>query len=218
MALPLLWLGAAALSAIAAKGLADDRKSLQKQRSSTGRPQTLNDLERHESPVATYPTEIFTTEQVVKPQVGAIVCCGIGGIGGILDHTGIVVDDDTIVELDGKGLIKPVSTRRFTAERSGKQIFIACDSTANPIVDKNAALLAMEQIFQYRDYHFIENNCHQFIWQCFEPGDTSLFTFKELNIRLAQKFDRKVYWDLCDNNKDDLKHDYGTRDIEKWLK
>ena len=211
MALPLLWLRAAALSAMATKSLADDRKYQQKQRTSTRRPQTLSVLKRHESPVATYPTEFFSTEQVVKPQVGAIVCCGIGGV---LDHIGIVVDDDTIVELDGKGLIKPISIRRFTAQRSGKQIFIACDSTANPIVDKNAALLAMEQIFQYRDYHVIENNCHQFIWQCFEPGDTSLFTFKEISFRLAQKFDRKVYWDLCGNNLDGLRHDYETR-VEK---
>jgi len=195
MALPLLWIGAAAVSAIAAKGLADDRKSQQKQRKSFHQVQKLTDLDRHESPVGIYPTDLFNTEEVVKPKVGAIVCCGIGGV---LEHTGIWVDDDTIVELDGKGLIKPLSVRRFTEERSGKQIFIACDSKAQPLVSQVAAKKAIEQIFQYRDYHLIENNCHEFIWQCFNAGDSNLTTFKELNFRLAKFFDRKIYWDVCD--------------------
>jgi hypothetical protein len=80
----------------------------------------------------------------VKPEIGAIVCCGVGGI---LDHTGIWVGDNTIVELDGNGLIKAISVQRFTKKRSGKHNFIACDSTAKPI----ASELAQQQIFQYRN-------------------------------------------------------------------
>ncbi len=195
MALPLLWLGAAALSAFAVKELADDRKAQQKQRKYSSRPQTLADSSEYESPIATYPTDMLNTEQRVTPTIGAVVCCGIGGL---LDHTGIWIDDDTIIEIDGQGLIKPISARRFTEERSGKRIFIACDSTAKPLSSERASQRAIEQIFQVRDYHFIDNNCHQFIWQCFKPNDTKLTTFKELNVRLARMFDRKIYWDVCD--------------------
>lgn len=195
MPFPLLWLGAAAVSAIAVKGLADDRKNQQRQRKEYYKVQTLNDLERHESPIAIYPSDILATEQRVKPQIGAIVCCGIGGI---LDHTGIWVDNNTIVELDGEGLIKPISVQRFTKERSGKQVFIACDSTAKPLSYELAAQRALAQIFQVRDYHMIDNNCHQFIWQCFNNKNGQVTTFKELNIKLAQFFNRKIYWDLCD--------------------
>jgi hypothetical protein len=195
MPLPLLWLGAAAISAFAVKELADDRNKQQRKRFYYRDAQCLGRFNEHESPVVQYPTDLFTTTEKVKPEIGAIVCCGVGGI---LDHTGIWVGDNTIVELDGNGLIKAISVQRFTKERSGKHIFIACDSTAKPFASEHAAQRAQQQIFQYRDYHMIENNCHQFIWQCFKPHDKNLTTFKALNIRLARLYDRKIYWDICD--------------------
>jgi len=198
MPLPLVWLGAAALSAFAVKGLADDRKSQQKQRKDSYKPLTLRESLTNESPVAIYPSDLFSSEQKVKPTLGAVVCCGIGGV---LEHTGIWIGDNTIIELDGKGLIKPLSSERFTAERSGKQIFIACDSTAKPLADEHIAKQAINQIYQYRDYHMISNNCHQFIWQCFQPNNDTTSTFKDLNEKLAHYFDRKVYWDVCDCGK-----------------
>ncbi|MDO6446826.1 hypothetical protein Q4493_13685 [Colwellia sp. 1_MG-2023] len=195
MPLPLLWLGAAAVSAFAVKSAADDRKAQQKQRSRYRKVQSLMDLERHESPIAIYPSDYFSTEQRVKPAVGSIVCCGIGGV---LDHTGIWVDDDTIIELDGEGLIKPISVKRFTKERSGKHIFIACDSNATPLACASAADKAIAQIFQARKYHVLDNNCHRFIWQCLGGEHEKVITFKDLNLCMAKKFNRKIYWDLCD--------------------
>ncbi|WP_286261274.1 hypothetical protein [Thalassotalea atypica] len=197
MALPLLWLGAAAVSAIAAKTLADDRKEQQRQRGFSYKPTKLSELPEHDSSVAIYPTDVFKTYQKTKPVFGSLVCCGIGGL---LDHSGIWVGEDTIVELDGNGLIKPLSSERFTHERSGKNMFIACDSTGEPLSLELAGQRAIKQIYQYRDYHLLENNCHQFIWQCFQPNDKPLTTFKELNQRLASFLDRKIYWDICDLN------------------
>ena len=195
MPLPLLWIGAAAVSAMAVKGLADDRKSQQRKRANSFRVQTLAELDRHDSPIATYPTDIFDTEQKVLPEIGSIVCCGIGGV---LDHTGIWVGDNTIIELDGNGLVKPVSPRRFTDDRSGKGIFIVCDSLGKPLSSELAAQNAIEQIYQQRDYHLFDNNCHQFIWQCFQPNAQAITTFKSLSVNIAQLFDRVIYWDLCD--------------------
>ncbi len=195
MALPLLWLGAAAVSAFAAKTLVDDRKNQQNKRGFSYQPTKLSDLNGRESHIAIYPSDLFITTQTVKPVFGSLVCCGIGGL---LDHSGIWVDEDTIIELDGQGLVKPLSSKRFTDERSGKNIYIACDSIGLPLASELAGQRAIAQIYQYRDYHLIENNCHQFIWQCFKPNSKGLTTFKELNLRLAEMFDRQVYWDLCD--------------------
>lgn len=194
MALPLLWLGAAAISAFAVKGLADDRKNQQQKRSYSYRAKSLDDLEPHESPVAIYPTDLFHTYEVVEPEFGAIVCCGIGGV---LDHTGIWVGDNTIIELDGRGLIKPISRERFIDNRSGKNIFVACDSKANCLTSEIAAHRAIKQIYQYQDYHVIDNNCHQFIWQCFNANGKPVTTFKQLNEQLAVHFNRQIYWDVC---------------------
>ena len=194
MALPLIIAGAAALSALAVNGLNGDRRSQQKYRRKLMRPQTLDDFNEYQSSVAIYPSDFLDSSRIVEPEIGAIVCCGIGGV---LDHTGIWIGENLIVELGGNGLIKAVSSERFIRERSGKQIFIACDSTGAPLVNEAAALLATQQIYQYRDYHMINNNCHHFIWQCFKPNDHSLTTFKSLNDRLAKYFNRVIYWDVC---------------------
>jgi hypothetical protein len=195
MPLPLLWLGAAAASLFAMKELSGERKEKQRKRYYSLDAESLGMLKRHESPIAIYPTDLFNTEEKVKPTMGSLVCCGIGGL---LEHTGIWIGDNTIIELDGNGLIKPISVQRFTKERSGKNIFIACDSKAKPMADKVAASRAQKKIFQCINYHVIDNNCHQFIWQCFRPHDSNLSTFKELNIRLAKLFNKKIYWDICD--------------------
>ncbi|MFT5635932.1 MAG: hypothetical protein ACI89T_001387 [Cognaticolwellia sp.] len=195
MPLPLLWLGAAAVSALAVKGLADDRKYQQRSRVKSYRTKTLTDLEQYESPIATYPTDMFFTEQQIKPIVGAIVCCGIGGV---LEHSGIWIGDNTIIEVDGNGLVKAVSAQRFTHTRSGKGIFIACDSLGTPLASELAAQKAIAQLYQVIDYHLFDNNCHQFISQCFKSDAKTITTFKALSLNIAQFFDRVIYWDKCD--------------------
>ncbi len=199
MALPLLLLGAAALSALAVQELADDRDNMLRKRKNSNKVETIEHLAKYDSPVATYPSEILLSlannyAVDVVPKIGAIVCCGLGGI---LDHTGIYVGDNTIVELSGSGLVKAVSMERFLAERSGKQIFIACDSKAQPLVNKLAAQKAVEQLFNYYEYDVISNNCHRFIWQCFEQRDDDLSTFKTLSYKIAEYYNRIVYWDVC---------------------
>jgi len=199
MALPLLLLGAAALSALAVQELSDDRDRVLRKRKSSNKVQSLEKLTKYESPIAIYPSDILQSMVngnviEVEPKVGAIVCCGLGGI---LDHTGIYIGDNTIVELAGSGLVKAVSMQRFIAERSGKQIFIACDSKEQPLVNDLAAQKATEQIFNYYEYDVINNNCHRFIWQCFAQRYTDISTFKALNYKIAKYYNRVIYWDVC---------------------
>jgi len=199
MALPLLLLGAAALSAIVVQELADDRDNMLSKRKNSNKAETLDHLAKYDSPVATYPSDMLLSlanDHVaeVTPKIGAIVCCGLGGI---LDHTGIYVGDNTIVELAGDGLVKAVSMERFLSERSGKKIFIACDSKAQPLVNDLVAEKAVKQVFNYYEYDVISNNCHRFIWQCFAQRDDDLSTFKTLSYKIAEYYNRVVYWDVC---------------------
>jgi hypothetical protein len=193
MPLPIVWLGAAAVSALAVNEVAKDRKKQQAERFS--KQVKTFDKNSNESSTAIYPTDLFSTAQEVRPTVGSIVCCGIGGV---FEHTGIWVGDNTIIEMDGNGLIKPVSLQRFTEDRTGRNVFVACDSKGKPLALDTSATAAISQVFTCEEYDMISNNCHQFVWQCFSPNDKKLTTFKELNIRIAKLFNRKIYWDLCE--------------------
>ena len=195
MPLPLFWIGAAAVSALAIKSAADERKEKYQQRRTGKALHRYSKFDDSGEAVALHPTDMFHSEVSVVPEFGSIVCCGIGGV---FEHTGIWVGDNTIVELDGNGLIKPVSARRFLGNRSGENIFVACDSNAMPLAEPQAAQKALDQIYQYQDYHLIENNCHQFIWHCFDETREPITSFSTLSQNLAHYFGKVIYWDLCD--------------------
>lgn len=137
--------------------------------------------------VAHYPGE---GEIAVQPINGSVVCCGIYGV---FDHTGIWVDD-SIIELKGNGLIRGVSPERFMHDRSGEEIHIACDEYGQALVAQGAAQRATEQLYQYSDYHVIDNNCHRFVWNCVSGGRESLTRFSDLNDSLRQHFDSRISW------------------------
>jgi len=61
MALPLLMLGAAALSAIIVQELADDRADKLRQRKCNNKVETLAHLAKYDSPIATYPSDLLAS-------------------------------------------------------------------------------------------------------------------------------------------------------------
>lgn len=198
MALPLLWLGAAVLSAVAVRELNEQRDSANKRRQDGDVALTRDNEGIHGSGVEKYPNEIFNHNVFAKIRPGSLVCCGLGGV---LDHTGILVDQDTIVELHGSGLVKAISPKRFLKERSGKGIFVACDSLGNALGGQDIAQRAINQIYHYQEYHLLRNNCHKFAWQCISGQAESVTTFHQLNRLFSKYFDRKIYWDkwACPN-------------------
>ncbi|WP_371185877.1 hypothetical protein [Thalassotalea maritima] len=192
MPLPLLWAGAAILGVATIKKLSDDRQNHDGLRHALDTTHTRDRLDHHDSGVAKFPGEVFVNEMPATVRPGALVCCGLGNV---LDHTGILIDDDIIVELHGSGLIKAISAERFLHERSGQDIFVACDSHGEALADELTAERASQQIYQYQSYHLIRNNCHRFAWQCISGFKDDVTTFYELNKRLSKRFDRKIYWD-----------------------
>ena len=172
MPVPLLWLGAACVGLYA---------------SSKANEAYL----KNSKTVAKLPGE---SSKKVVPRNGAIVTCGIYGV---LDHTGIWVDGN-IYELSGAGLIRTVSPERFLQNRSGDNIYIACDEHYMPLAAAEVAKRCQDNLFGLRDYHVLDNNCHQFIWQCLQSNAKAITTFKALSLNVAQLYDRVVYWDSCD--------------------
>ncbi|QSX39494.1 lecithin retinol acyltransferase family protein [Shewanella cyperi] len=185
MALPLIWLGGAALGALALAEREHRRKLLLER--SLGR----SAREPSEATTVLAPSVWQFDGPSVRPVPGAIVCCHVYGL---VEHTGIWLGD-SIAELHGSGLIRAVSAKRFLHGRTGSRIFVACDHDNQPLATQACADRASEALFQFRDYDLFANNCHRFVWQCLSGEDREVKSFEAFNQLLASFYSRALYWD-----------------------
>ena len=127
--------------------------------------------------------------------VGALVVCEIFHL---FEHTGIYIGEGQIVELQGTGLVRSVSVKRFMDNRSGEELMVACDSRGQPFGSLAAAERASRQIFTYQEYDLIQNNCHRFCGDCYTGlywPVTSFFDLRQLmEQQLRQKISFKKVW------------------------
>lgn len=124
------------------------------------------------------------------PVEGAVVCCGIYQV---LDHTGIWLDDG-IVEMNGSGLVRCISPLRFTNNRSGRAMYVACNSAGEVLVEQAAAMRAASRLFEVSDYHLFKNNCHRFVAEALLNKPVNLTSFADLNALLADYFSTRIHW------------------------
>lgn len=191
MPLPLLLLGAATFvgAAVAVSKANEHHRHKERLRMS------LDDVEPHvgdKDGAQKMPSEVLTSDIQVKPVPGCLVCCSVYSA---FDHTGIWLDDDTIVELHGSGLIKAISSQRFLNNRSGNAIFVACDSKGTPLVVDGTIERAADQVFNYREYDVLKNNCYRFSWYCLTGEEQIISSFDKFNNALAKLHGKKIYWD-----------------------
>ncbi|MFT4994916.1 MAG: hypothetical protein ACI965_001958 [Paraglaciecola sp.] len=130
------------------------------------------------------------SDSAVLPVNGCIVSCGVFGI---FNHCGIW-NDGNIIELRGNGLIRGISPGRFLHQRSGEDIYVACDAQGQPLVGPGTKKRAVAQLYQYLEYDLIKNNCHKFVWQCISDINEPLTRFTELNYKMAGHFDCTINW------------------------
>ncbi|MBT0586417.1 hypothetical protein [Alteromonas oceanisediminis] len=168
MALPLIWLGAGVLAAVAGTKLSRDGLK------------SRGDIKH-------FPGEC---RLVSEPANGSVVCCGIYEV---FQHSGIWVDGN-IIELRGNGLVRAISPQRFLKDRSGNRIYVACDESRTPLVSEGCAARAIAQVYQFADYDVIGNNCHRFSLQCVLGYDQLVTRFGSLNAALRHHFNTTLYW------------------------
>jgi hypothetical protein len=137
----------------------------------------------------------------VTPTPGCIVICKIAG--GLAEHSGVYIGDDTIVELNGSGEIQEVSFNEFLSEgitRTGVNIYVACDSSNRVISDGVIAERAEEMVGDIRDYNLVIDNCHQFTAGCitgnFENAD-NFFFFLTHSIKQEMNDGGAIRWLVC---------------------
>ncbi|MFT4655318.1 MAG: hypothetical protein ACJA0G_000322 [Kangiellaceae bacterium] len=174
MPVPLIWLGAAVLGLYTAN---EANTAYLKRK-------MVIDAMPGESPHYTAPVN------------GSIVTCGVYGV---LDHTGIWVNGN-IYELAGSGLVRCVSPERFVGDRSGSQVYIACDTSNNALFDIDAAERAQYLLFSNIDYHLLSENCHKFVAEVLANQDVDITSFSDLNTFLNVFFSSSIRWNLSKIN------------------
>ena len=186
MALPIIAAGIALGAAVLHENTKSHYKKIERQRYKSD----LFSDTKHE--VKKMPSDTYSSNTRVVPKTGSLVCCEVYNV---LEHTGIWIDNETIIELSNNGLIKAVSAHRFLTERSGKEIFVACDSSHQPIVLPGAAERAANRLYTFREYDLINNNCHRFSHYCLTGRDIKISRFSTLNNLIADKVRHHIYWD-----------------------
>ncbi|WP_085725519.1 lecithin retinol acyltransferase family protein [Pseudomonas sp. R37(2017)] len=111
------------------------------------------------SAINTILEEVFDSQCILLP--GSIVACDLGL--GLLDHTGIYIGQNQIVERNGDGNIRKVSITTFinaSTLRTGVTLYAAC-ANGRLIASPEIAKRAREVVGTDAGYHLIDNNCHK---------------------------------------------------------
>lgn len=117
------------------------------------------DKKTSRSAINTIYEEFSGTQCILRP--GSIVACDLAM--GTLDHTGIYIGRNRIVERNGCGRIRKVSIKEFTNSstlRSGVTLYAACVK-GKVIASPEIAKRAREAVETDYGYHLISNNCHK---------------------------------------------------------
>ncbi|MEZ9595838.1 lecithin retinol acyltransferase family protein [Shewanella sp. 10N.261.52.F9] len=191
MALPLIWLGAAAIGVAIVAEEKEKQKEVARKRLEGKAAKSHVDGQSAELS----PSLWKTGDKRVQPVPGSIVCCFVFGV---IEHTGIWIGDNTLVELHGSGLVRAVSVERFLVGRSGSRIYQACNHQHQALIATQTLNNAKHAIFSYRDYDLFDNNCHRFVWHCLSGEDSVVSSFSKLNNKIGGYFSEAIYWDEID--------------------
>lgn len=114
----------------------------------------------------------------VLPKPGSVVYCDL--LSGYLSHSGVMIDDTRIAQMDADGRIAAVSPEEFLRKTTGLSIRVSClgpDAVGAEGVAARAETLVGKQ---YR-YDIIGTNCHAFTcWALCGHGAPTLAMVRRL--------------------------------------
>ncbi|WPA93291.1 hypothetical protein QS795_005845 [Providencia zhijiangensis] len=136
------------------------------------------------------------TRNFLKDEVDLVPGCPVVvKLALIVEHSGIYVGDDKVIELYGDGTINLVSTKKFLFGaykqdiplRTGINIYTPCFD-GEVIYFKDAVSRALEIHNQTIEYHIRKNNCHMMTGYCLDginfQKNTDCNTFASLTKKI----------------------------------
>lgn len=137
-------------------------------------------------------------DETLQPIPGSVVYTDL--IPGYMQHSGIYVGDDCIVELNREGEIRLVGQDEFTCGGLGVRIHVS-SAGGRAVGSATVAERALAQVGRHRDYHLLLNNCHQFSSGCltgdFANADNLLRTLKHSVLGVLGADEWRVWRGRC---------------------
>ena len=124
---------------------------------------------------------------------GAVVACEIFHL---FEHTGIYLGEDVVVELQGTGLVRAISTNRFLAGRSGEELLVACNRRGEVITSADCVARASARIYTVERYDLLHNNCHRFTYSCVSGMSEEITSFFDLKLALKTWWRQEIIWQV----------------------
>lgn len=124
---------------------------------------------------------------------GCIVACDLAL--GLMDHTGIYIGRNRIIELNGDGRVRKVSIEEFMSAsgvRTGAYLYVACKNGA-PIANRETSARARQSLESRKEYCVIGNNCHKFSAYCLTGKHLPVTLFSDL-ANIIDKQARGLHW------------------------
>ncbi|MGM0711914.1 hypothetical protein [Brevibacillus parabrevis] len=132
----------------------------------------------------------------IAPSYGSIVYTELGF--GLTEHSGIFVGQNSIIHLNGQGLIERVSLEEFTGHITtfNHEIYVPCYSDHDwSIGFPLAGARVSDQLESRRNYNVLLDNCHQFCAGCitgdFDNPINFLWMLKNL---VGEEHGESVIW------------------------
>lgn len=119
---------------------------------------------------------------------GSIVVCDL--MGGYVEHTGIYIGENLIIERNGDSTIKQVTPHEFMTShpiRTGLNLYAAY-SNGSIISNTEISARAKASLGDPRKYNLIFNNCHRFTAYCATGVEQPVTTFEKLTEILDSHF------------------------------
>lgn len=157
---------------------------------------------------------LFNNEVVLEE--GSILYCKLPSIFGNVEHSGIYVGENKVIEYNRDEEVVCISLEEFlggtSSIRLGLYIYAACDNQGNILHDKKIADNARKWLGYKSTYNVLFNNCHMFTSSCMtglRDNPDTFFWFLEHSIKDYFKVD-KLKW-LVANENPDLSRAYKSK-------
>lgn len=117
---------------------------------------------------------IDSVRDSVIPVKGSVVYCDLAF--GYAEHSGIYVGNNEIVHLNGRGNVEAVSPKEFMRGTTAVNIYVSCEGRY-AVGNESIAAFAKQQLFEYRSYNFLLDNCHMFTSGCLSGNFNNSHSF-----------------------------------------